>query len=235
MKKLRYIYDYYKLPVLIALIVLYIIGYSAFRACTKKDPLLYAALVNVSVSQELVEDLSEGFLENLPSRTAKETMLLATGWYLTDHPDADDLTYTRASQMKILAGIDAEQLDLVFMDREAFDAFSQNGFLYDLSTLFPDPEEASEENSPVPDALAEAIRPHLVTNMEIIEDNAKEIALDESIEYHSVTREYPMGIDLSDFPLIKSAHFSGTVYLGIVSNTPRMENVIQYLSYLCQC
>ena len=226
MKKIQYIFDYYKLPIVIAAIVLYIIGFSIFKAQTKKEPLLYAALVNVSASQELVDKLSDGFIDSLGPDGAKETMLLAAGWYLTDHPDADTLTYTRASQMKILAGIDAEQLDLVFMDKEAFDAFSQNGYLYDLGALLSDSED-------FPEALAEKVRPHLVTNMEIVEDNAKEIALDDSLEYYSVTKEYPMGIDLSEFPLIKNAQFSDKVYLGIISNTPRVENVVRYLGYLC--
>ena len=226
MKKIQYIFDYYKLPIVIAAIVLYIIGFSIFKAQTKKEPLLYAALVNVSASQELVDKLSDGFIDSLGPDGAKETMLLAAGWYLTDHPDADTLTYTRASQMKILAGIDAEQLDVVFMDKEAFDAFSQNGYLHDLGALLSDSED-------FPEALAEKVRPHLVTNMEIVEDNAKEIALDDSLEYYSVTKEYPMGIDLSEFPLIKNAQFSDKVYLGIISNTPRVENAVRYLDYLC--
>ena len=274
MKKARYIFDYYKLPIAIVLILLYIAGYAVHRHFTRKDVILYAALVNVSVSPELEADLSEGFLESLPARTDDETMLLHTGFYLTDRPDADSVSYTRASQMKILAGIDARQLDLVIMDKEAFDAFAQNGYLYNLDELFRNSEDVPEGDTPAPAdsgdsgpaaegaeggsltaaneggsspaaegakggslisrELAEKVRGHLVVNMEIIEDNAKEIALDPSVEYQSTIDEYSMGIDLSEFPLIRDARFSEPVYLGIIRNTPRIENVIRYLSYLSE-
>ena len=220
--KCRYLWDYYKLPAAIILILLYIAGHRIYRTVTQRDVLLYGALINVSVSSDLETQLSEGFLQASGADLSRETMQLSTGWYLTDHPDSETLTYSQATQMKILASINDAKLDFILMDKEAFDAFAQNGYLMDMDSLFSDPSY-----SYLPD-----LKSHLVTNMVILEDNAKEIALDPSVAYTSVTREYAMGIDLSSFPLIREAGFPEAVYLGILVNTPRLENVLAYAAWL---
>ena len=128
-------------------------------------------------------------------------MLLYRNLYLTDDPSSEVYTYVQASQMKILGTIEAREMDIVFMDKEAFDAFAQNGFLYDLDALL---EEGREEHP----ELRQKTAAHLVRNMEIREDNAKEVALDPSVEYQSVTVEYEMGIDLLSSPFFRDSGFT---------------------------
>jgi len=70
--------------------------------------------------------------------------------------------------------------------------------------------------------------------MEIREDNAKEVALDPSVEYQSVTVEYEMGIDLLSSPFFRDSGFTESVYLGVLRNTPRKEQVLDYIEYLYQ-
>ena len=228
-QKARFIWDYYKLPIAIGLIVLYMIVWQIIRAGTKKEIFLYGALINVAVEKDLETTLSTvpaaAFEQNAgESGAAKKQkspgiIQLSTGWYLTEHPDGDSFSYTQASQMKILASIDAQQLDFIIMDKEAFDAFAQNGFLLDLSTVdFGD--------------LQQLISGYFTENMEIVEDNAKEIALDPSIPYQSTTKTYPMGIDLSACPPIEQARFSEPVYLGMISNSPRCDHIISYVTSL---
>ena len=96
-----------------------------------------------------------------------------------------------------------------------FDAFAQNGYLYDLSLIETLPENCL-----------------LVTNTEILEDNAKEINFDSSVTYHSIDAEYPMGIDTECFPCFAQAGFSEPVILGIISNTPRLNHAVEYLEFL---
>lgn len=250
-QRVQYIWDYYKLPVLMAGILVYVLGYAAFRYATHKDTVLYAALINVATGGQLTEELSGGFLAYLDSAAGAENAVsedddagmgdpagraggvgrsdaadrqvrLYTGWYLTDDPSSGQYEYTYATRMKVLASIDDEQLDVVLMDKEAFDAFAQNGYLTNLETFLA--EEAPE--------LLTAFQSLLVENIEILEDNAQDAALDPSVEYYSVTDSYPMAIVLDDAPLIARAGFSGTVYLGILGNTPRRETAAAYLKYL---
>ena len=221
-QKIRYIWDYYKLPIVVLCILLYILGYSLYGHFTHKEKILYTALVNVSASDSLTEQLSTGFLDSLDQDTSKTTMQLYTGLYLTDDETNPYHEYTYASRMKILASIDGKQLDVVLMNKEAFDAFSQNGYLCDLEELL-----SSEDVD-----LYNRLKPHLVTNTVILEDNSTDLQLDPSITYQAVTEEHPFGLDLSQTSMISNAGFSDIVYLGIIANSPRTEEAIDYVRYL---
>lgn len=221
-KKLQYIWDYYKLPIAVGLILLYMIGYTVYRHVTHKDTVLYAGLINVSVGSDLEAQLGEGFLADQGVDTSKNTLNLYTGWYLTDDEMNEYHEYTYATRMKVLAALDSEQLDVVLMNREAFDAFAQNGYLYNI-------EELLQETDP---ALYEKLKDAVVSNMEILEDNAEDMVFDSTLEYVSETTEYPMAIDLSEAGMIRDAGFEDTVYFGIVGNTPRRDTAVAYLRYL---
>lgn len=222
LKKVQYIWDYYKLPIVVLCIFLYIITYSLYGHFTHKETVLYTALVNVSASESLTAQLSTDFLDFIDTDTSKETMQLYTGLYLTDDETNPYHEYTYASRMKILASIDGEQLDVVLMNKEAFDAFSQNGYLCDLMELLSDKDTV----------LLNECKPDLVTNTVILEDNSVDLQLDPSITYQAVTEEHPFGLDMSQSGLIGKSMFDDTVYLGIIANSPRKETAIDYIKYL---
>lgn len=221
-QKIQYIWDYYKLPLAMLCIVVYIIGYSFYGHFTHKDIVLYSALVNVSASESLTTQLSAGFLDYLGEDTDEKTMQLYTGLYLTDDESNPYHEYTYASRMKILAAIDGEQLDIVLMNKEAFDAFSQNGYLCDLKKLFSDADAD----------LYQKLKPYLVMNTVILEDNSIESQLNSSVTYHAVTKECPIGLDISQAALISKAKFDDTVYLGIIQNSTHKDAAISYIRYL---
>ena len=138
---------------------------------------------------------------------------------LTENLQTVDGSYVYASQVKILAAIDSQQLDVVLMNREAFDAFSQNGLLADL-------DHFSEEHD------LTHLAPYFVDNIEILSDNATEVLTDPTAVYHAETDTYPMGIDVTEFPFMQQAGFPDHVYLGIIENTTRAENAAAFVSYL---
>lgn len=221
-KRVQYIWDYYKLPIVIICIILYIIGYSVYRSAMHKDTVLYTGLLNVVSGETLEKQLTEGFLEDQGIDPSKNTLTLYSGWYLTDDESSEYHEYTYATRMKVLAAIDGEQLDVVLMNREAFDAFAQNGYLCNMQELLQETDSA----------LFERLQDSIVTNMEILEDNAKELVFDPDLEYVSKTAEYPMAIEMSDAGIIHDAGFGDSVYLGILGNTPRKETAVAYLKYL---
>ena len=180
-EQLRYLLDYFKLPLIIFCIILYIIIYSAYRHITYKEPVLYTALVNVDVSETLTKQLSDDFLAATDANPAKESFHLYTGLYLTDDENSTYHEYTYGSRMKILASIESKMLDVVLMDKEAFDAFAQNGYLCDIDKLL------SEK---APD-LYKNVKSYLVENTYIKEDNASDVVLDPSVEYSAVTESKP--------------------------------------------
>ena len=62
-KKWEHIWAYYKLPIAIVLIIVYILGYAAYRHVTKKEDVLYLGLVNITAGSDLTEQLTTGFAE----------------------------------------------------------------------------------------------------------------------------------------------------------------------------
>lgn len=222
LKKIQYIWDYYKLPLIVSCIALYIIGYFLYGHFTHKEAILYTALVNISASEALTAQLSTDFLDYLDEDTSKRTVQLYQGLYLTDDEKNPYHEYTYASRMKILASIDNEQLDIVLMNKEAFDAFSQNGYLCNLEELL----RSSDSD------LYTAIKPYLVTNITILEDNSMDMQFDSSISYQAMTEEYTMGLDLSQAFFIRQAGFEDTLYLGIIENSTRKDTTVSYIRYL---
>ena len=223
-QKLQYIWDYYKLPLAVLCIFLYIIGYSLYGHFTHKETLLCTALVNVSAGEALTEQLNTGFLDFTGADRKKEQLELYTGLYLTDDENSPYHEYTYASRMKILAAINNKELDVVLMDKEAFDSFSQNGYLCNLEELL-----AAEDT-----ALYNQLKPYLITNTIILEDNSVDTVLDPSVAYEAVTEEYPVGLDLSQTGRVSKAGFDDAVYLGIVSNSLRKDAAVNYIRYLTE-
>lgn len=221
-QKIQYIWDYYKLPIAIGLILLYIAGYTVYGHFSKKEVLLYTGLVNLSAGDQLTGELNGGFLDFLEADAAKAEVDLYTGLYLTDDPDDPNHQYAYASRIKIIAAIDGEQLDVVLMNREAFDAFSQNGYLLNMEELLQDMEPDTREGW----------EPYLADNTVILEDNADEVLEDSSLEYQAVTEEYPLGLHISQKGLFKRAGFEDDVYLGVIKNSPRLDMAVEYIEYL---
>lgn len=221
-KKIQYLWDYFKLPLMVLALFLYVIIYIAYRHFTYQPPVLYTALVNINAGETLTKQLSEDFLDVMGINSSQNKLYLYSGLYLTDDENNIYHEYTYASRMKIIASIDGEQLDVVLMNREAFDAFSQNGYLCNI-------EELLEREAP---ALYHELKPFIADNTFIAEDNSFELQFDSSILYHAVTEEYPMGLDITQTDFIQQAGFPETIYLGIIANSPRKDTALAYLHYL---
>lgn len=221
-KKIQYIWDYYKFPLVILVILLYIFVYILYNHFSYKNTVLYTALVNVNIGDNLTKELSDDFLDYINLNPSKNKLELYTGLYLTDDEQNLYHSYTYASRIKILAVINGELLDIVLMNKEAFDAFSQNGYLCDLDAFLSQADAT----------LYHTVKSNLVTNINILEDNSIERQLDSSIPYHAITEEHYYGIDLSSTNRICEAGFEEPVYFGIIANSPRKDHAIVYLRYL---
>lgn len=219
--KADYIYSYYKLPILLGVIALLFLCSTAYRQLTKKEAVLYSAYINVSIGDNLDAQLNEEFISASGADPKKAEVSLYRGLYLSDDPSPENHQYGYASNLKLMAAIESKQLDIVLMNREAYDIFSQKGYLLDLRGL-------AFSN----DSLHQLLEPHLIANTVIIEDNAIEYAFNEAHRYEAAAEEAMNGIDVSMFPMFQEAGFSEPVYLGVIANSPRLSAVIQYIAYL---
>lgn len=220
--KLRYIWDYYKIPLIVLYIILNIIGYSLYGHYTHKALVLSVAFVNVAPNDTLSAQLSTDFLnwQNLDSKANE--LRLSSNLYLTDDKMDPNHEYTYASRMKILGSIDNEELDIVFMNKEAFDAFAQSGYLCNIDDLLSTSNET----------LSQQLVPFLQTNTVILEDNSMELYFDDSISYSAKTETYPMAIDVSQSPVIQKANMNGPIYMGVIANSLHRDAAVNFISYL---
>ena len=218
-ERLRYIVTYYRLPILLGVIALVILGSTAHRQLTKKDAVLYAALVNVSVGETAEDALTGQFLAWSEADPRRCEVLLYRDLYLSDDASVVNHEYAYASRLKLLGAINAERLDLVLMNREGYDILSHSGYLLPLGELLT--ENAS-------------LTPYLTGNEVILDDNAIEYDLNEAAAYEAVTETVANALELTNHPLLRGAQLSGAVYLGVIANSPRLDAVTRYLRYLSE-
>ena len=220
-EKLDYIFTYYKLPILLGVIALAVIGSAIHRQLTKKEAVLYAAFINVSVGESLEDTLTVQFVARSGERAQRSEVYLYRDLYLSDDASFVNHEYAYASRLKLLGAINAKKLDLVLMNREGYDILSQNGYLMELSELTDGNE-----------ALRQRLVPYLTENTVILEDNAIEYNLNEAPSYEAVTEDAANALEVTDLPALRSAGFSDAVYLGVIANSARTEWVLRYLDYL---
>lgn len=135
-KRLEYIWDYYKLPIITCLIIFYIVGYLSYRVITKKDTVLSVAAVNIEISNENISKFSDEYLsyKNLSGKRYNINFfnnLMSDG----DPNYGASYEYAYASSMKLLALITDKSLDIVIMDKRAYETFSNNEYLYSVRNL----------------------------------------------------------------------------------------------------
>lgn len=212
--KIEHIYTYYKWFILLGLIALWILGSGVHRQLTKKEPVLYLGLVNVSVGTEMEQALTLVFLEAQGLNPKKTEVLVYKGMYLSDDPASENHQYAYATRMKIMATITAQELDVVLMNQEAYDLLSHSGYLMELT------------------GLSKPLAPFLTQNEVVVEDNYIDVQLNNETERRYATQLSVNAVDVSQFPLFRDAGFDGTVYAGVIGNTPRLDTVLAYLEGL---
>ena len=221
-KKAEHIATYCKWPIMLSLIVLIVIGSVLHQQLTKKEPLLYLAFANVSAGGDLENGLTDGFLRFLGADAKKQEVYLYRDLYLSDSADTLNHEYAYASRMKLMGTVSAGKLDLVLMNREAYDYLSRSGYLLELTPSF------FGENA----ALYEKQLPILSSNELILSDNSIEYQLGEAKTHQVETETVQNALDVSSLPLFARAGFPDAVYLGVIANSERLTACIEFISYV---
>ena len=217
-QKAEYILAYYKLPLVLILIAAIALGSMLRYQLTHKDPLLYVGMANVSVADDAEPILADEFVTAQGQSTRDKEVVIYRDLYLVDPELSSDHQLSYASRLKVLATIDAQELDAVLMSGQSYDLLSHSGFLLDLSTVA----------SRLPDDLAKLVRENDV----IIEDNQVEFDLGEAETYEAKTERVENAFEVSGLgPFVG---LTDDVYLGIIGNTPRLDTALAYLEHVTQ-
>ena len=213
-EKAEHIFTYHKWTILLILLILLVLVSTLHRHLTQKKPVLYMAVINVSFGEDMEKRLTEDFLTKTGSDTRRQEVYLYRDLYLSEDADALNHEYAFASKMKLSSAITAGMLDIVLMNREAYDIFSRQGYLAELTSL---PDEFT---------------PFLTKNEVILSDNSEEYLLGNAEEEQIVTETVSNSLAVSSLPLFRDAGFDGDLYLGVVSNSPRQKEAATYFRYL---
>ncbi len=219
-QKLEYIFAYYKLPLVLVFIAAVALGSVLNYQLTHKEPVLYVAYCNVGLPEEQDQELFDGFLASMGANPKTQESYRYYNLYLSEAEESVDHQYSYASRLKTLAAVDAEELDVVFMNQGAYDLLSASGYLMDLSSTLA-----------ASGTLQAQANDLLTTNVVVLEDNRLEVELNEADTYEAVTQEVPNALDVTE-ALGGTDVLTGTVYLGIIGNTPRLDTALSFVSYL---
>ena len=221
-KKAEHIYTYYKWPILLGLLALIVLGSVLHRQLTKKEPVLYLGLLNVVVGEDLEARLTGDYLTAAGLDGRRREVYLYRDLYISEDADTLNHEYAYASKMKLTGAISAKKLDLALMNREACDILSQSGYLLDLSSL-----PAGDDP-----ALRETLSPFLTENEVVLSDNGLDLLLGNAEEAQRLTESVPNALAVGSLPLFRDAGFDEELYLGVLANSPRLEETAGYLRYL---
>lgn len=222
-QKINYIFAYYKLPIFTAIVAAAVLIISVVGYFNKKNPVLYLAFANVGIGDSLREELTDNYLRETGRDPSKNECILYEDLYLAENPSAEDHQYSYASKIKVLGSIEANKMDMMLMNKEAYDQMSRSGLLLDLTPVISSNDE-----------LIQTLGSLLVENEVILEDNSIAYDLGKDESYEAITDYFYNAIDITSLPLIKEAGFPSEVYLGIIANTKNLEECLQWVSYLCK-
>ncbi|MBR4445630.1 MAG: hypothetical protein IKS37_07045 [Solobacterium sp.] len=220
-EKIDYIFTYYKLPIFTVCVVLALFLQAGIHALTKKDPILYNAYANVSFGDTLREELTDGYLAYSGKNPNKFEITEYPDLYLSEDASGENHQYAYASRIKVLGSISAKRMDIVFMNKEAYDLMSESGLLADLKSI-----------QEIDASLYKRLELYLTDNTVILEDNSVEFDLGEASVYSAVTEEQTNAVNVTSLPLIHRAQTDGDVYAAIIANSPRITEALSYLDYL---
>lgn len=259
-QKADYIFAYYKLPLVLALVAVVALGSVAWRAITHKDALLYVAFVNVAPPLDVDEALTSGFVEATGADAGREEVLCYRELYLSNSATVADHQYAYASKLKAMAAVEGHQLDVVLMNREAYDLLSTSGYLLDLTSGSAGAAGAagtevaagtagaagaanaagSADKTGVAGPVgatgaagaAFADDARLCSNTVVIDSNQVEYELGEASTYEAKTVEVANAFEVTQSPLLHGFSGNEALYLGVIANSPRQDQALAYLAYV---
>ena len=221
-EKVKYFFSYYTPHFLLCVLAAFILISGIIYQVRKKNAVLCLAFANTSVGSVMESRLTDGFLEDAGFSRHRNEVILYKDLYLSADASPENHEYAYASQLKLMASIEAKKLDLVLMNREAYDYLSRRGFLLDLTELLSAPDSAA----------AQDLAPFITENEVTISDNSVDNLLGNTDELLIQTAAVSNGILVNDLPAFRDAGFPADVWLGIIANTSHRDTVLQYLQFL---
>ena len=203
--KLYHLWTYYK-GALVILVILIAIGSIVTSSCRARNTvtLLTGVSININLTEEGQHYVKDGYFPRVSQGGLEKIS------YSEVHQDSFTNTATLEESymglMSLLALATTEELDYMLMDQTALTNMLPHNIYMDLRNFFTEAELEALGNK--------------VVWMEMGDEEAG----------YTLT---PVSVDISDTEFAKTAtKYGGKVYFSVVVNTPRLETVRDFWTYL---
>lgn len=145
-QKLAYFWDYYKIHVLAAVVVIAIIISFVRQYMNNKETAFYAVLINAGqtdANYELSTVLEEEFLEYAEIDPDQYEVTIDTSISFLDGVEAQ---FVIANQQKLVAMMQIGDVSAIIADTENFERYAQFEYFFDLKTLLSQEELAKYDS-----------------------------------------------------------------------------------------
>ncbi|MBR4671299.1 MAG: hypothetical protein IKO84_11950 [Butyrivibrio sp.] len=242
--KWNYFWDYYKIHVIVGLIVLIAIIATVRSFILTKPNALYAVLLN-SGYEVTREELENGYMDYAKVDRSEYGCLIDTSSSF-DQTHIDQMTL--ATSQKIMANVAAQEIDSLGGDVTTFAYYAAQDVFMDLRNIFSEDElsafgddvfyidgaymdyiASDEYQTDIMDGKYNKDNKYAVIAHEALTEGKFDIVPKEEME-----RPIPVGIIMKDSNVLKAsgAYENSVPVVGIIANTTRVENTVAFIKYL---
>lgn len=206
--------EYYLAPILVAIAVVFIVGYLVYDAIKNyRDVVLMVAVVNDRFEDDTLEAFNSDVLNYLGYRESRQKTDIDDKYMLSGSNSSEALSAAE----QITSCIYAKQLDAMIADTDAFNHYASLGCFYDLREILNDEQLNKYSKYIYYPELEENTDPNAPKGLNTVRPD----------------ETYPCGIILSESPVYNSLNGAqNTPVLGIIISTERLDDTIKFLEYL---
>lgn len=230
-EKAEYIWDYYKIPIIAILILIYLIVNIIHSHLTAKDYVLQGIFLNALAETETVQELEDGFLEAYPIDQNKEDIFLDTSIYYL--PDSDQTSLETSYQaIQILSvRIAAGEIDFIAAETPVLTEFAYDGYFSDLSEVLSD--EQYKKYEPYFLYYDKAVMEEL-SDVDYTLEEADAVILPDPAKPELMEEPVPVMIDITKCEKLSLLYPNSAknYAFALIANGPHTEKALELLEYL---
>lgn len=230
-EKAEYIWDYYKIPIIVILVLIYLIINIVHSQLTAKDYVLQGLFLNTLTEAEAVQELEDGFLEAYPIDQDKEDVFLDTSiYYLPDSDQASLDTSYQAIQV-LSVRVAAGEIDSMAAETEILTDFAYDGYFSDLSEVLSD--EQYRKYEPYFLYYDKAVMEEL-SDVDYTLEEADAVILPDPAKPELMEEPVPVMIDITECEKLSLLYPNSAknYAFALIVNGPHTEKALELLEYL---
>ena len=132
-KKLSYLWEYYKIHALVTIVVISVLSYIIHNVLTPNiESQFYAAMVNNTISPEILEEYQTNFAKQLQLDPETESIELNTSFMVSSNDE-----YSMNMKQVLSTYVAAQQVDIMIAPQSVFADYAYYGFMEKLSDQLP--------------------------------------------------------------------------------------------------